>query len=385
MNEIATDGYKVILEGLSKECRLRSIPLAGTDADQEKGRSRLVDLCSNDYLGLAARESEFREAFMHSCPDAAFTSSASRLLSSAQRYHLMLEKALEHLYGKRALLFNSGYHANTGCISALAIPSTLFICDKLVHASIIDGLRIGNADFLRFPHNDLGKLRIMLEKNAGKYARIVVVTESIFSMDGDLAPLRGLTMLKEEFPNMILYVDEAHAFGVRGERGMGMAEELGLTGKIDIIIGTFGKAAASSGAFVATTELLADYFINTSRSFIFSTALPPVCCAWTLFMLQNILLMQPERERLLDTSRRLREALGLPCGEEVESQIIPYVTGDAERAVALAARLREEGYLVLPIRRPTVPPGGERLRISLNAGVDYNSLTRLIEIIGNEK
>ena len=385
MNEIATDGYRGILEGLSKECRLRSIPLAGTDADQEKGRSRLVDLCSNDYLGLAARESEFREAFMHSCPDAAFTSSASRLLSSAQRYHLMLEKALEHLYGKRALLFNSGYHANTGCISALAIPSTLFICDKLVHASIIDGLRIGNADFLRFPHNDLGKLRIMLEKNAGKYARIVVVTESIFSMDGDLAPLRGLTMLKEEFPNMILYVDEAHAFGVRGERGMGMAEELGLTDKIDTIIGTFGKAAASSGAFVATTELLADYFINTSRSFIFSTALPPVCCAWTLFMLQNILLMQPERERLLDTSRRLREALGLPCGEEVESQIIPYVTGDAERAVALAARLREEGYLVLPIRRPTVPPGGERLRISLNAGIDYNSLTRLIEIIGNEK
>ena len=192
-------------------------------------------------------------------------------------------------------------------------------------------------------------------------------------------------MLKEEFPNMILYVDEAHAFGVRGERGMGMAEELGLTDKIDIIIGTFGKAAASSGAFVATTELLADYFINTSRSFIFSTALPPVCCAWTLFMLQNILLMQPERERLLDTSRRLREALGLPCGEEVESQIIPYVTGDAERAVALAARLREEGYLVLPIRRPTVPPGGERLRISLNAGIGYNSLTRLIEIIGNEK
>ena len=385
MNEIATDGYRGILEGLSKECRLRSIPLAGTDADQEKGRSRLVDLCSNDYLGLAARESEFREAFMHSCPDAAFTSSASRLLSSAQRYHLMLEKALEHLYGKRALLFNSGYHANTGCISALAIPSTLFICDKLVHASIIDGLRIGNADFLRFPHNDLGKLRIMLEKNAGKYARIVVVTESIFSMDGDLAPLRGLTMLKEEFPNMILYVDEAHAFGVRGERGMGMAEELGLTDKIDIIIGTFGKAAASSGAFVATTELLADYFINTSRSFIFSTALPPVCCAWTLFMLQNILLMQPERERLLDTSRRLREALGLPCGEEVESQIIPYVTGDAERAVALAARLREEGYLVLPIRRPTVPPGGERLRISLNAGIEYNTMTRLIEIIGNEK
>lgn len=385
MNEIATDGYKVILEALSKECRLRSIPLAGTDADQEKGKSRLIDLCSNDYLGLAARESEFREAFMHSCPDAAFTSSASRLLSSAQRYHLMLEKALEHLYGKRALLFNSGYHANTGCISALAIPSTLFICDKLVHASIIDGLRIGNADFLRFPHNDLGKLRIMLEKNAGKYARIVVVTESIFSMDGDLAPLRGLTMLKEEFPNMILYVDEAHAFGVRGERGMGMAEELGLTDKIDIIIGTFGKAAASSGAFVATTELLADYFINTSRSFIFSTALPPVCCAWTLFMLQNILLMQPERERLLDTSRRLREALGLPCGEEVVSQIIPYVTGDAERAVALAAILRGEGYLVLPIRRPTVPPGGERLRISLNAGIDYNSLTRLIEIIGNEK
>ncbi len=384
MTESGLKGYSDILETFETQCRLRKIPLADTDADTGSAKRRLIDLCSNDYLGLGARSAEFRETFNHVCPDASFTSSASRLLSGSQRYHLMLEKTLDHLYGKKSLLFNSGYHANTGCISALAIPSTLFLCDKLVHASIIDGLRIGNAEFLRFPHNDIVKLRKLIEKNADRYERIIVVTESIFSMDGDTAPLVGLTQLHDEFPSTMLYVDEAHAFGVRGERGLGLAEELGVTDKIDIIIGTFGKAAASSGAFVATSQQLADYFINSSRSFIFSTAIPPACCAWTLLMIQNILLMQPERRHLSELSQRLSEAIGAPNKGDACSQIIPFVTGDAAKALSLAARLREEGYLVLPIRRPTVPPGGERLRISLNAGIDFNSLTKLIEILGNE-
>lgn len=376
--------YSDILGKFSEENRLRAIPVACTDADMHRDRRKLIDLCSNDYLGLAPRAEEFREIFNHRFADAAFSSSASRLLSGSQKYHLILEKALGSLYGKEVLLFNSGYHANTGCISALAAPSTLFICDKLVHASIIDGLRIGNAEFTRFPHNDMVRLRKMLEKNTGRYDRMIVVTESIFSMDGDLAPLAEMVKLKDDFEEMMLYVDEAHAFGVRGERGLGLAEELGLTDKVDFLIGTFGKAAASSGAFVATSAEMKDYFINSSRSFIFSTALPPVCSAWTLMMLENILLMQPERERLAELSRRLSTELGVMRPEGGYSQIIPFVTGDASKAIALADRLREHNIMVLPIRRPTVPPGGERLRISLNAGVDYNSLEPLVNILQNE-
>lgn len=364
-----------ILAGLSAEKRLRVIP--------ESSCRKMLDLSSNDYLGLGERYREFSEEFLLRFPDAAFSSSASRLLSSRQKYHILLESYLSSLYGKEILLFNSGYHANVGCIGALTLPSTLFICDKLIHASVVDGLRINSAEFKRFPHNDIQKLLKILDKESKKYDRVVVVVESVYSMDGDAAPLVELVALKNCFTNVMLYVDEAHAFGVRGERGLGLSEELNLINDIDILIGTFGKAAASVGAFAAVSEELKSLFINLARPFIFSTALPPVNVAWTLLMIEKITEMDKERRYLRELSANFSEKIegitGKPTGSV--SQIVPFLTGNAENALNLAAKLKEAGILALPIRRPTVPPGGERIRFSLSASMRPEDLSKAIGIL----
>lgn len=364
-----------ILSGLKEENRLRVIP----DFDS----SRFIDLSSNDYLSLGVRCREFREEFLDRFPDVEFSSSASRLLSTKQEYHNSLEAYLEMLYGKPALLFNSGYHANVGCIGALSLPSTLFVCDKLIHASIVDGLKIAGSQFKRFPHNDLTKLRRIIEDSALNYERIVVVVESIYSMDGDEADLAQLVKIKSECPNVLLYVDEAHAFGVRGNSGLGIAEEKKLITEIDIIIGTYGKAAASVGAFAICSNELKTFLINTSRPFIFSTALPPVNIAWSILMTEKIVEMQAQRRHLSDLSQKFSKMLEKITGEPTgsTSQIVPFLTGNAEKALVLASKLRENGYLALPIRRPTVPPGGERIRFSLSAALDFNKLLPLFDIL----
>jgi 8-amino-7-oxononanoate synthase len=353
--------FSEILAELNRESRLRSIPHTPPD--------NLLDLSSNDYLSLGERWHEFTEEFNDRFPDAAFSSSASRLLSARQHHHEQLEDYLAQLYGRPALLFNSGYHANVGCVGALTLPSALFVCDKLIHASIVDGLRIAGSQFKRFPHNDIARLRILLEKEATHHDLIVVVVESIYSMDGDMAPLRELVELKRSYPNLLLYVDEAHAFGVRGEKGLGLAEELGVLPDIDFLIGTFGKAAASAGAFVVTSREGKDFLVNRARPFIFSTALPPVNAAWSHLMTEKITMMGEERKRLQRLSANFRSEVerisGTPSASQ--SQIIPFLTGAPEKALALASRLREAGFIALAIRRPTVPPGGDRIRFSLGA------------------
>lgn len=364
-----------ILQTLKSENRLRTIP--------EEPATDMLDLSSNDYLSLGASFREFTKEFTDRFPDAAFSSSASRLLSTRQNYHLRLEDMLQRLYGRPALLFNSGYHANVGCIGALSLPSTLFVCDKLIHASVIDGLRINGAEFKRFPHNDATKLENIVEKESEKYERIVVVAESIYSMDGDEAPIDKLVELKRRFSNVILYVDEAHAFGVRGEKGLGVAEEIGLTEDIDIIVGTFGKAAASAGAFAVASPEMKSLLINLSRPFIFSTALPPANIAWTILMLEKILDMGDARKHLAEISRTFTERINKIAREESPStsQIIPFMTGDAAMALKIASRLRESGIIALPIRRPTVPPGGERIRFSLGAGMETTQFERVFKVL----
>lgn len=370
-------GYNIsdILTNLEAENRLRKIP--------DFNGGEFIDLSSNDYLSLGTRCAEFKEEFTDRFGDADFSSSASRLLSTKQKYHNALEQYLQSLYRKPALLFNSGYHANVGCIGALTLPSTLLVCDKLIHASIVDGLKIAGSEFKRFPHNDLTKLRHIIESSHNDYERLAVVVESIYSMDGDEADLTELVKLKKEYPNVMLYVDEAHAFGVRGKRGLGIAEEKGVINDIDILIGTYGKAAASVGAFAVCSEELKSFLINISRPFIFSTALPPVNIAWSLLMTEKIVSMKEERTRLAELSRRFSVALedisGSPTGST--SQIVPFLTGNAEKALSLAAELRQHGFLALPIRRPTVPPGGERIRFSLNADLDFNLLEPLFNIL----
>lgn len=375
----AEEGYISCLAKLDAGHRLRRVPADDLPAG-------MVDLSSNDYLGLGMRSGEFMEEFRSRYGDAAFSSCASRLLSTRQSHHRELESKLEGLYSRKALLFNSGYHANTGCISALAEGKTLFVCDKLVHASIVDGLRIGNCDFVRYPHNDFEKLTRIVSSKHADYERLIIVTESIFSMDGDEAPLERIVELKRTYPNVMIYLDEAHAFGVRGDRGLGISEEKGLINDIDILIVTFGKACASSGAAAICSRAMREYLVNCSRSFIFSTALPPACSAWTLLMIEKIEEMRDERKHLAELSEEFSNALESISQRNPDStsQIIPYLTGDAAKALSLAARLRDNGFLALPIRRPTVPPGGERIRFSLNASLSADIIPPLIDLLTHE-
>lgn len=367
--------YQKILENFDNENRFRTIPV-------DRSEALRIDLTSNDYLGLGAKWKSFADEFHRRYPDASFSSSASRLLSQRQNHHEHLENLLSGLYEKDVLLFNSGYHANVGIIQALNIPGTVFLCDKLIHASMIDGLMLAKADFQRWRHNDIKSLSKLLEKYKDS-PRCIVVLESIYSMDGDIAPLHEIVELKKAYPNMILYVDEAHAFGTRGNRGLGLAEELGVIDDIDILVGTLGKAAASSGAFVATHPLLKSYFVNCSRSFIFSTALPPVNAAWSEFMIINILSMEKERKHLLEISDLFRKGIEDISGSPnlSRSHIVPLVIGDAGKALQLAARLSVKGIDVLPIRRPTVPLGGERIRFSLSADMDVQTIEHILKTI----
>lgn len=367
--------YEETLKSFEKENRLRNIP-------SELGG---IDLISNDYMSLAARHSDYIKEYQDRFGNPPMSASASRLLQRHQKEHNSLETLLNGLYGKKTLLLNSGYHANTGALSALSVPGTLIVSDKLIHASMIDGIRLGHGDTARFVHNDMSMLRRILEKKAQSYQQVVIATESVFSMDGDVAPLADLVEIKKEFPNVILYVDEAHAFGVFGDRGLGLAEETGLIDEIDVIIVTLGKAAAGYGAFIATSPTLHQYLLNCARSFIFSTAIPPSVAAWDLLMIEKLLSMREERRQLQQLSKWFRielEAItGMKC--QSQSQIIPVHAGSAERAIKMASKLRKAGIDALPIRRPTVAAGTERLRLSLSAGLTKKDLERVLLALKN--
>lgn len=375
--------YGDILKHLEHENRLRKIPAAVAD-DAPDGSQDNIDLLSNDYLGLGAESDLYVDEFHRRFPDASFSSSASRLLSRRNKYHNLLEKYLETLYGRPALLFNSGYHANVGMVQALAIPGTMFLADKLVHASAIDGLRLSGADFKRFPHNDMRKLKRLLKEKQDAYDRLIVIVESIYSMDGDVLPVKELVKLKREFPKMMIYLDEAHGFGVRGENGLGLAEEAGVMGDIDMIMGTLGKAAASAGAFVVASPMMKDYMVNAARSFIFSTAVSPAQAAWSILMIEKLTAMNDRRQKLKDLSAEFVRQLSGRINIETpsSSQIVPVIIGDAGEALNISAYLRNNGFDVLAIRKPTVPAGSERIRFSLNALISKKDITRLIGVLG---
>ena len=365
--------YEDILSSLNEENRLRNIPdgLGG------------LDLISNDYMSLGARYSKFSKIFFDRHGETQMTASASRLLQRNQKEHTALEKMLAGLYGKSILLMNSGYHANSGALSALSIPGTLIVSDKLIHASMIDGIRLGHGDSARFAHNDIGMLRKILQKKASLYKCVIVAVESVYSMDGDLSPLEELIKIKKEYPNVLLYVDEAHAFGVFGEKGLGLAEELGILAEIDILIVTLGKAAAGYGGFIAASEALISYFVNCARSFIFSTALPPSIVAWDKFMIEKLTDMSDERRYLRELSEWFRKELESITDRECQSrsQIIPVHAGSACIAIEMASKLRDAGVDALPIRRPTVAAGTERIRLSLSAAMTREDLEKVLAAI----
>lgn len=345
---------------------------------------RMLNLSSNDYLGVASRK-DWRDCFLEELKrsDIPLSSTSSRLLTGNYAVYTDLEQRMASRFGREAvLLFNSGYHANTGILPALADKRTLIIADKWVHASLIDGMLLSGAPFQRYKHNDPEQLERMLAASATRYEQVIIVTESLFSMDGDIADLRRLVEIKRRYDNVLLYVDEAHAIGVRGETGLGIAEEQGCLAEIDLLVGTFGKALASMGAYVACSRVIRDYLVNTMRPLIFSTALPPAQVAWSRFVFKRLPELNAERNQLAVTSRLLRECLKGKGGETSESHIIPYILGANDTCIRQAEELRRKGFYCLPVRPPTVPKGTSRIRFSLTAGITEKEVAHLIATIG---
>ena len=376
--------YTLILKQLNEAGNLRSLPdIVHTGNRIERDGQVMLNLSSNDYLGLASR-TDLREAFFEEWKekDYPLSSSSSRLLTGNFTVYTELEQLMAERFNREAaLLFNSGYHATTGILPALADKQTLILADKLVHASIIDGILLSGAPFQRYRHNDYNQLETLLKKNAGQYEQLFIVTESIFSMDGDVADLRRLVELKKSYPNVCLYVDEAHAIGVRGKNGLGIAEEQDCIREIDLLVGTFGKALASMGAYVVCSRTIREYLVNCMRPLIFSTALPPTQIAWTRFIFERLPEFSSLREELTLTSHLLSDALEGKGGEISESHIIPYIIGENNDCISKAEELQRKGFYCLPVRPPTVPKGTARIRFSLTADITTAQLTQLIKEI----
>jgi 8-amino-7-oxononanoate synthase len=367
------------LEKIKQKGTFRQLPNIGHQGKYviQEGK-KMLNVSSNDYLGLAGQSSLHKEFEEYYYPEKnIFSASSARLLTGNYGIYNELETFLAEFYEREAvLLFNSGYHANVGILPALTTASSLILADKLVHASIIDGISLCRAKTIRYRHNDYEQLERLLQENASKHDYVFVATESIFSMDGDICDLQRLVSLKKQFSNVLLYVDEAHAVGVRGIAGRGVSEEQQVMRDIDIIVGTFGKALASVGAFAVTNREIKEVMINSVRSFIFTTALPPVNICWSKFIMEKIPFMTKEREHLQALQQCISESFPQ---KEISSHIFPFLIGDSEKSVFISEKLKEKGYYALPIRPPTVPEGSARIRISLTAQLTVEEVKSLME------
>ena len=367
----------------------------------------LLNIASNDYLGLGGDtelQTEFLKQIEH-LPVAQrpkMSATSSRLLTGNDTQLQALESELQEWYqtavnkqsiatSKSVLVFNSGYHANIGILPALTtLPvKTLMLADKLVHASIIDGMRLSQnklVTYRRYRHNDYEHLAKLIAQADSSIERIIVVTESVFSMDGDRADLQQLVQLKATDSRIELYVDEAHAIGVLGDTGLGLAEDTQTLADIDYLVGTFGKAFASVGAYILCDNIVKQWLINTMRPLIFSTALPPINHAWTRFILAKMPNLSDQRAHLAQISIKISQAIaqrhqGSPTTQNVSyaSPIIPYILGDNERAIAKAEQLQAAGFYALPIRPPTVPANTARIRLVMNAKLTNEDCEKLIQ------
>ena len=348
-----------------------------------RGDVMVVNFSSNDYLGLAAHPA-LRDAAMGEWERGGFGSGASRLICGTMTAHEDLEVSIARF--KRtpaALAFHSGYAAALGTIPAICGKDDVIIMDKLSHACLIDAARLSGAVLRVFPHNDLNKLESHLAWASRKHpqARVLIVVESVYSMDGDLAPLREIVDLKERY-GAWLFLDEAHAVGVLGPSGGGLAEELGIGDRIEVQMGTLGKALGAHGAYVAGSRVLRDYLINRARSFIFSTAPPaPVAAAATKAI---EIAQSPEggrlRECLWKNIRNLAAELQAP---KTDSAIIPHILGPENAATSASAELLQKGFLVAAIRFPTVAKGAARLRFTVTSLHHPDQIRSLGEVYRN--
>jgi 8-amino-7-oxononanoate synthase len=344
------------------------------------GREVLL-LCSNDYLGLAA-DDRVREAAAEAALRWGAGAGASRLISGNMQPHRELETRLAAFKGyERSLLFGSGYLANMGTIAALAGPGEVIFSDALNHASIIDGCRLARAETVVYRHNDVEHLESLLRE--ASRAPALIVTDGVFSMDGDVAPLAQLLELARRYGARLM-VDEAHATGAIGPGGRGAVAAAGLSGEVDVIVGTLGKALGSYGAYVCTSAATVDYLVNRARPFIFSTAPPPPAVGAARAAL-GVLEAEPERvEQLAANARTLREALaaeGLVAAAST-TQIVPIEIGEAEPTMDLCERALERGVFAQGIRPPTVPEGSSRLRFTVMATHEPEELRQAAHQVG---
>ena len=370
--------YTEILENLKQHSHFRNIKnFTGKD---EKyiyiDSKKLINLSSNNYLGIADNK-QITEEFLNYAGDKySFVSASARLLTGSLPIYKELEQLISDLFHKECtLLFNSGYHANVGINSCIAAKGDVIFSDKLNHASIIDGMRLSDSKFFRYPHNNMEALEKLLIRERKNFKNAVIVSESVFSMDGDIADIERLVELKEKY-NCLLILDEAHAFGVFGKNGLGVTETLDLTDKIDLIIGTFGKAIGSMGAFATGKKILIDYLTNKSRSFIFSTSLPPINIAFSKWIIENKL------PRTFEKRMNMLE-IGIKAGSQ--SHIIPLIIGGNKETVETCEILYNNGYFTLPIRPPTVPEGTSRIRISLTTDINEKELFDAISLVKQKK
>lgn len=382
------DFYNQELEKLKEDNCFRSIAdvrregkyIYLRDGNTEK---KLLNMSSNDYLGINS-DVEISRQFV-STYKGALGSGSARLLTGNTTCYVELESLLAKLFNKeRALLFNSGYHTNVGVFQALLTKKSVVFSDKLNHASIIDGLRLSGGDFFRYKHLDYENLEALIQKHAHNYENIIIASESVFSMDGDIADIKKLVEIKQKY-NAVLVIDEAHAFGIFGRNGLGVAEEVGCLDDIDLLVAMFGKSIGSYGGFVVGNEILISYLINKARPFIFSTLLPEISVEFSKFVLETILpFTYAKRLLLLDNAQRLREKLRtINIKTAGESQIVPVILGENQKAVDISEKLIDCGYYLLPIRHPTVPKGTARLRISLSANIDFCELEQFFDIFSH--
>ncbi len=343
-------------------------------------------LCSNNYLGLADHPA-LAAASIAAIKQFGTSSGASRLVSGTMELHEQLESAVALFKGSdAALVFNSGHAANTGIIPALVGKGDVVFSDRLNHASIIDGILLSGAHPVRYPHNDHEALALLMEKHLKEHdaGRCLIVTDGVFSMDGDIAPLAELVALKQTH-GALLMVDDAHGCGVLGERGQGSAALLGVAAGIDIHMGTFGKALGSFGAYAAVSQELRELLLNRARSFIFSTSLPPSVLAASLAAVELVQTPEGEmlRSQLAANTCYFRNSLveagfTVPAGT---TQIVPIVIGSTDTTMHFSEALLAEGLFVQGIRPPTVPVGTSRLRFTLMATHTMADLTRAVKSI----
>ncbi|TLE16531.1 aminotransferase class I/II-fold pyridoxal phosphate-dependent enzyme [Helicobacter apodemus] len=375
-----------LLTSLNNQANYRTLtPQQHKNLEISYNQKWLLNLASNDYLNLASNEN-LKESFLDSeifRKNCFFSASSSRSLSGNFEIYAIFEEFLESLFDKKALLFNSGYHANIGIISSLNhLKNVLFLVDKSIHASHIDGLKsFKKLNFKRFLHNDMQSLTNLLEKYHNHYEAIFILSEGIFSIEGDFAKLQNLIGLKHRFKNVYLYLDEAHSIGSFGDNGLGLAHSLDYLKDIDFLILTFGKAIGSVGACVLCNQTFKEYFINTARSLIYSTALPPLNVAMSYFIFSRLHSFKKQRKALKTLSLNFKSSLeSLELFEVLgDYNILSIVLKENQKTIFFQQKLQECGFFLPAIKPPTTAKNRACLRISLCANIPQERLEILIK------